>query len=323
MIDPAPATIPTVSIIMPTFNRLNFLRAAVDSVFAQTFQSWELIVADDGSEGETAEYLSKLADLPRVRLLRQAHTGNPGAVRNAALRVAIGEYVAFLDSDDVWMPTKLEVQLAALRASDDRHWSYTDHVRINDAGQSINSERNPRRTLPDGDIVEALLRLRAGTPTPTVMAERELIERAGGFDQQQGLHEDYDLWLRLALLSKVLVLAEPLAGVRRHDQHFSSGGIRNFQARLRVFEKMQDRVFGLRQRAALKAARARHAGDLVAAYAAGGDHAGVWQSITASMPYAWRSPRWYAACARAVVRLLAPRWLLMFFRPAHRAAPRP
>ena len=207
MIDPAPATIPTVSIIMPTFNRLNFLRASVDSVFAQTFQSWELIVADDGSEGETAEYLSKLADLPRVRLLRLAHTGNPGAVRNAALRVARGEYVAFLDSDDVWMPTKLEVQLAALRASGDCHWSYTDHVRINDAGQSINSERNPRRTLPDGDIVEALLRLRAGTPTPTVMAERELIERAGGFDQQQGLHEDYDLWLRLALLSKVLVLA--------------------------------------------------------------------------------------------------------------------
>jgi glycosyltransferase involved in cell wall biosynthesis len=314
---------PLVSIVVPTYNRMQYLPAAIDSVLAQTFESWELIIADDGSDDETRAYLQTLERRSRISVLQLTHSGNPGAARNAALRAARGEYVAFLDSDDTWMPTKLEVQLAALRASPDCHWSYTDHVRVNEAGQSINSERNPNRTLPDGEIVEQLLRLQAGTPTPTIMAERKLIERAGGFDEQQGLHEDYDLWLRLALLSKVLALREPLACVRRHGDHFSSSGVRSFEARLRIFAKMHSRVSGLRLRSALRAERAREAGRLAAAYAACGDIAGVWGTIVASCPYSWRSVYWNAACIRAVARVLAPQWLLMFVRQARQAMPRP
>src|SRR5882724_1495319 len=278
---------PLVSVVVPTYNRLQYLPAAVSSVLGQTFGQWELIIADDGSDEETLAYLQTLEQLTRVKVLRLSHSGNPASARNAALREARGEYVAFLDSDDTWMPTKLEVQLAALRAAPDCHWSYTDHVRINEAGQSINSQRDPNRTLPGGDIVEPLLRLRAGTPTPTIMAERQLIERAGGFDEQQRLHEDYDLWLRLALLSKVLVLKEPLACVRRHDEHFSSGGVRSYEARLRVFEKMHGRLTQLRLQFVLRAERARHAGALAVAYAASGDGAGVWRTIVASWPYSW------------------------------------
>src|SRR5260221_147392 len=121
---------PLVSIIVPTFNRVKYLRVAVDSVFAQTFEDWELIIADDGSDADTMAYLRTLADVPRVKLLRLSHTGNPPAVRNAALREATAEYIAFLDSDDVWMPEKLEAQLMSLRSHPVRRWSYTGCVMV-------------------------------------------------------------------------------------------------------------------------------------------------------------------------------------------------
>lgn len=301
---------PLISVILPTYNRLRFLPAAVDSVLAQTLTSWELLIADDGSDAETLDYLQTLAELPRVRLIRLTHTGNPGAARNAALRVARGQYVAFLDSDDVWMPAKLDVQVRALRAARGCRWSYTDHVRIDAAGNSVDWQRNPNRTLPEGNIVEALLQLRAGTPTPTILAERALIEAAGGFDEQQELHEDYDLWLRLALLSKVLVVAEPLACVRRHDEHFSVGTVRNFQARLQIFAKVQGRV----PARVLRRERARQAGGLACAYAAARDGAGVRRTIATSWSYSWRSWHWHLACSRAVLRACVPPRLVSLVR---------
>src|SRR5882672_10472844 len=109
-------SVTAVSIILPTFNRLEFLRPAIDSVFAQTFMDWDLIIADDGSAEPTRAYLRTLVSQPRVKVIWLAHTGNLSAVRNAALRAAQGEYIAFLDSDDLWMPVKLKHQMAALRA---------------------------------------------------------------------------------------------------------------------------------------------------------------------------------------------------------------
>ena len=107
---------PMVSVVVPTFNRLRFLRAAIESVYTQTFIDWELIIADDGSDLETREYLQSLATQPRVSVVWLRHTGKPAMVRNAALQRAVGRYVAFLDSDDLWAPRKLERQLETLRA---------------------------------------------------------------------------------------------------------------------------------------------------------------------------------------------------------------
>ena len=110
-----PSPVPVVSVIVPTFNRLRFLRPAIESAFAQTFTDWELIIADDGSDLATRQYLQSLAKQPRVTVLWLAHTGRPSVVRNKALLGAVGEYVAFLDSDDLWAARKLERQLEALR----------------------------------------------------------------------------------------------------------------------------------------------------------------------------------------------------------------
>jgi glycosyltransferase involved in cell wall biosynthesis len=304
---------PTVSVILPSFDRLGYLRQAVDSVLEQTFADWELIVADDGSGPETLAYLQALETHPKVRILRLSHTGNPGAVRNAALRKARGEYVAFLDSDDSWMPTKLEVQTAALAAST-RQWGYTEHLRIDHDGKSINSQRNPDRVLYRGRVVEPLLRLRAGIPMPTVMVRRRLLESAGGFDEQQELHEDHELWLRLALLSEVDAIGEPLACVRRHGEHFSSGGIRNFEARRRVFDKMDVLVTHRQERRVLRMERSRNDARLAVAYAAAGNRSAVWQTLTGTWRRSWRSVGWYGGGARAIVRVFAPHWLVLLLR---------
>src|SRR5262245_55647877 len=103
--DSAPS--PVVSIVLPAFNRLVYLRAAVASVFKQSFTDWELIIGDDGSDEDTRAYLGTLDQPPRVKVLWLAHTGNPAVVRNAALLEAKGEFVAFIDSDDEWLPDKL------------------------------------------------------------------------------------------------------------------------------------------------------------------------------------------------------------------------
>ncbi|HSY94564.1 MAG TPA: glycosyltransferase family 2 protein, partial [Steroidobacteraceae bacterium] len=101
---------PAVSIIVPTFNRLRLLRRSLASVFEQTFEDWELLIADDGSGPDARAYLEALDD-PRVKVLWLSHSGKPAVARNAALRAAQGEYVAFLDSDDLWVPAKLQIQM--------------------------------------------------------------------------------------------------------------------------------------------------------------------------------------------------------------------
>src|SRR6267154_4890439 len=146
-----------VSVIIPTFNRPQFLPAAIGSVFNQTFSDWELLIADDGSDERTRAYLRTLSHLPRVAITWMPHTGSPAAVRNAALRKAKGEYVAFLDSDDIWEGRKLELQLAKLR-SRKCQWSYTAFTNVNQHGDTL-PEESQRRWIPcEGDIFDRMLR---------------------------------------------------------------------------------------------------------------------------------------------------------------------
>ena len=121
---------PAVSIIVPTFNRLRLIRKTLASVFEQTFEDWELLIADDGSGAETQAYLQSIDDPPRIRVLWLPHSGKPATARNAALREAKGEYVAFLDSDDLWTPKKLQTQIASLRRPGGRRWGYTDRKSV-------------------------------------------------------------------------------------------------------------------------------------------------------------------------------------------------
>lgn len=214
-------TRPLISIIMPTFNRLAWLRAAIQSVFDQTLEDWELIVADDGSDETTQEYLRALGtdSRGRITVLFLRHGGNPPAARNVALRQARGEYIAFLDSDDVWLPRKLEMQIASLGERPDREWSYTRSVLVDGSGRPLGREL-PYPARKDGWIAESLMRGEAAVTQSSLVARRETVARAGGYPEDLPICGDYELCVRLALESEVDFVDEPLVLVRRHDQHY-------------------------------------------------------------------------------------------------------
>jgi glycosyltransferase involved in cell wall biosynthesis len=214
---------PEVSIVMPTFNRLHWLRAAVDSVLAQTHRDWELLAVDDGSDGPTREYLRALAasDPGRIRAIFREHCGNPPLVRNVALRAARGEYVAFLDSDDLWRPRKLERQVASLRAHRGREWSYTAAVMVAASGEPLAGRSLPYPAVRDGWIAESLLRGEAAVTQSSALVRRAALERLGGYPEDLPVCGDYEVFVRLALQSEVDFVPEELVLVRRHGQHYS------------------------------------------------------------------------------------------------------
>jgi glycosyltransferase involved in cell wall biosynthesis len=296
---------PLVSIILPTFNRLRYLRPAVDSVFAQTFSDWELIVADDGSTDETAAYLAALEDAPRVRVLRLTHTGNPGTVRNAAWRVARGEYIAFLDSDDIWLPEKLRLQVESLRSRPERGWSHTAFTLIDEAGQLLTGPG--ARTWPavGGSVLERLIRMEVVVATPSVMVRRELLEHVGGFDASQRMCEDYDLWLRLAALSEIDGVSHTLLYARRHREHFHQDTV-VFEHLRRALEKMLVANTDRSVRAMLRRERARVAAHLARSQAVHGGRWAALLTLAQSSPYSWGYPQWWLRGAGTAARAVTP-----------------
>lgn len=306
-------TSPEVSIILPTYNRLPYLRAAVDSVFAQSFGDWELIVADDGSGPETAAYLAALADPPRVRVLRLSHSGKPGVARNAGWRVARGEYIAFLDSDDVWLPGKLAQQIASLRAQPQRGWSHSAFAVIDEAGQLLTGERARCWPAFQGRILEGLIGMEVVIAIPTVMVRRRLLEQLGGFDCGLRMCEDYDLWLRLAAVSEIDGVAATLVHVRSHPERFHDPAL-VLEDRDRALEKLLAAGPQGSSVAILSRERAKAAGELARGQAIRGGRAASLRTLLRSSRYAWAYPAWWLRGAEAVARATAPASVLRLAR---------
>jgi glycosyltransferase involved in cell wall biosynthesis len=209
-----------VSVVLPSFNRLDRLRETIASVLAQTFSNFELIIADDGSDALTRAWLQSLHDV-RIRLLLAPHRGNPSAVRNAAIVAARGAYVAFIDSDDVWVPERLARQLEVMQASPRCEWSYCRTRMIDEHGELL-PESGFKPWLPHaGAILELLLRHEASVATSAVVVTRRLVNLVGGFDEGLLFSEHNDLWARLALRSEVSVCDEPLVRIRTHGENYT------------------------------------------------------------------------------------------------------
>jgi glycosyltransferase involved in cell wall biosynthesis len=295
---------PAVSVVMPTFDRLQFLRPTIASVFAQTLTDWELIIADDGSGEETRAYLRSIAD-PRVRVLWMPHSGRPGVMLNAALREVRAEYIAFLDSDDLWVPGKLERQLASLKHHPERRWSCTGFALIDAAGSPLVAARSSW-PAPSGWVRNALFTF---TDTmiamPTVMAARSLLERVGPFDEELVMNYDGDLWLRLAELSELDGIDEPLTLVRRHGQHGGSDIIAWRDLR-RIIEKALRAAHDAEFTALLREQRAVASAGLARSHALFGTRADVLRTAVKSAPYSWRYLRWWRVTTYALARALAP-----------------
>jgi glycosyltransferase involved in cell wall biosynthesis len=293
---------PTVSIILPTYNRTRLLRHAIDSVFAQTFTDWDLIIADDGSNEETRAYLRALESV-RVRILWLEHSGNPSRVRNAALSVAGGKYVAFLDSDDVWAPAKLATQLIAIDTNERCRWSYTACDRIDADGRPLPAALLVAVAPRSGWIFEPLLALEVSVAMPTLLAERSLIADLGGFDEQQLYGEFHDLCLRLALRSEVVALTDVLCSVRAHDEHYSADRMAAHRSWMRLYEKFLGLAPTDAGRTCCEWMRACAALNLAALQGANHDVRAMLRTLRAGKVLSWRRPRlWY-------------RWLLAVLRP--------
>jgi glycosyltransferase involved in cell wall biosynthesis len=193
-----------VSVIIPTFNRRKFVREAVASVRAQRLGAGEIVVVDDGSTDGTAETLTRTFG-NGIRLVRTPNRG-VAAARNAGVADSCGDLIAFLDSDDLWLPDKLSTQAAFLREYPETEICQTGETWIRN-GVRVNPCAHHRK--PNGDVFVPSLQRCLVSPS-AVLLRRSLFERVGGFDESLPACEDYDLWLRIAVDTPVWCVSTPL-----------------------------------------------------------------------------------------------------------------
>jgi len=226
------AEAPRVSAIIPTYNYARYVAAAVESVLSQSFDDLEIVVVDDGSTDETRETLRHLST--RIRYVPQAHRGL-AATRNAGIRVSRGRYLAFLDSDDLWLPDKVSMQVARLDAEPAVGLVYTEATLFNDESPT-EIPHSFWSDHPSGKILPRLLRHNV-VPSPTPMVRRELFEQVGPFDERLSACEDWDMWIRIAQVSEFSYVDRVLAKYRVHAANMSLDHERMMTNGLRVLEK--------------------------------------------------------------------------------------
>ena len=204
-----------ISVVIPTYNRRDLLRRALLSVFAQSLLPTEVVVIDDGSTDGTDAMISR--EFPKVCYYRQEN-GGVSSARNLGLQHSTGDWLAFLDSDDEWLPDKLTRQTAALAASPDSRICHTEELWIRN-GVRVNPAKKYAKT--GGWIFTECLPLCAMSPS-TVMIHRSVFADIGLFDVDLPACEDYDLWLRITANYPVLLVAEPqIKKYGGHDDQLS------------------------------------------------------------------------------------------------------
>ena len=189
-----------VSVIIPTYNRRKLLGKAIDSVLKQTYLNFELLIVDDGSDDGTDEFVASYGN--EVRYLYQDNLG-ASAARNTGIKAARHDLLAFLDSDDCFVPEKLEVQVAAMAAQSEYLVSHTDEIWYR-RGQLLNQKN--RHAREGGNIFASCLELCA-VGMSTSMVRRRLFDQVGPFAEELPCCEDYDLWLRLSAGFPFLLVA--------------------------------------------------------------------------------------------------------------------
>ncbi|MDD4939892.1 MAG: glycosyltransferase [Candidatus Omnitrophica bacterium] len=208
---------PKVSVIITTYNRAYLINEAIESVLNQTFCDFELIVVDDGSTDNTKDALCAYSG--KISYIHQENKGRAFA-RNNGIEHAKGEYVAFLDDDDIWLPRKLEKQIDFFRANLDAGLVHSLSEKIDMDGHHIKKEtkrhlRSYRKALDIGYTYEGMTKLCA-ILISTVMIRKECFEKVGLFDKNTETFEDWDFYLRLSLKYRIAFIEEPLAKVRLH-----------------------------------------------------------------------------------------------------------
>lgn len=233
-----------VSVIIPAYNAALYIVDALESVFAQTHSDFEVIAIDDGSTDETWQILKRYAD--RICCLRQVN-GGPARARNAALRLASGTFVAFLDADDLWVPEKLSMQAGFLEEHHDVELVFSDMEEFSEdevvRPSFFATRQNAEILRRPGRIADAFERLLGEylIPTSTVLVRRRVLDKVGTFDETfEAMAEDKDLWLRIARVGGIGCLPLLLTRKRVHASNVSRawGSEPSLRAYIQVFTKI-------------------------------------------------------------------------------------
>ena len=204
---------PKVSIIIPTYNRANYLLEALDSIFQQTFKDYEIIIIDDGSTDDTQKTLRKAIEAGKVHYVFQENQGE-SAARNHGIRLAGGEYIAFLDSDDLFTPSKLEKQVAFLDSHPKIAFVHSWFSKFDDAGNHLGTRDTSRFS---GNVYpEILIEWSVLMAVPCVMVRAEVLADIGEFDIKLRWGPDLDMWRRITQKYQIGVIPEVLSKVRVH-----------------------------------------------------------------------------------------------------------
>ena len=191
-----------ISVIVPTYNRAQQLPRALDSILCQSCSPKEIIVVDDGSTDETSALMT--SEYPEIVFIQQQNTGVSSA-RNVGIKRASGDWIAFLDSDDEWLPEKLEIQMKALYENPGEKICHTNEIWIRN-GKRVNPKKKHEKF--GGWIFQKCLPLCCISPS-SVIIHKSIFKEIGLFDYSLPVCEDYDLWLRITARNPVLYIEEP------------------------------------------------------------------------------------------------------------------
>lgn len=209
-----------ISVIIPTYNRAYLVKDAINSVLSQTYQEFEILVVDDGSTDDTVKVVNSFQD-ERIKYIYQENSGKPSVVRNKGIKEAKGDFIAFLDSDDLWHPEMLEKHINILKDNPDigfsTNWSLYQTFDGKELFQKKCLAHNQKEYLEymllDPD--------KAYTGTGSSLIRKEILQKAGLFDEEMTFCEDWDLFFRMAALSEIYNIEEILTYVRNHKESIS------------------------------------------------------------------------------------------------------
>ena len=226
---------PKISVIIPAYNAMCYLPDTLDNLLKQTYEDFEVIIVNDGSSDSIEQWFSQLQDR-RIKLICQENQG-AGIARNTGINNALGEYIAFLDADDIWEPTKLEKQVSILEDNPEVGLVYTWVEYVNETGQSTG---RVLKHQVEGDVWEKLIESNLIECSSVAMVRRICFDDVGIFDVNIGSFvEDWELWLRIASRFPFKVIKEVLVYYRQHSNSTS----KNWQAMEKGYKLVIEKAF--------------------------------------------------------------------------------